>query len=138
MRRGREAGFSLIELMIVVAIVGILVVVAYPSYADYVRRSARAEAKGILLENAQFMERWYTTNGTYVGAALPVLRSPRGVVDGAQRYNLSFAADPAATTYRLQAVPVAGSPQASDSCGTLTLDQAGTKGVSKSTVAACW
>ncbi len=135
MRRGREAGFTLIELMIVVAIVGILVVVAYPSYADYVRRSARAEAKGILLENAQFMERWYTTNGTYVGATLPVVQSPR---TGVARYTLSFAAGPAAATYTLQAVPVTGSAQAGDSCGTLTLNQAGAKDVSKSTVAACW
>ncbi len=61
----RRCGFTLIELMIAMVIVAIIVAIAYPSYVEQVRKSRRAEAKAVLLEDAQFMERTYTTTGQY-------------------------------------------------------------------------
>ena len=61
----KHKGFTLIELMIVVAVVGILTAVAYPSYAEYVRRGHRADAKAGLLQAQQWMERAATATGEY-------------------------------------------------------------------------
>ena len=61
----KQRGFSLIELMIAVAVVGLIASIAYPSYLDYVRKANRAEAQGSILELAQWMEREFTVNGTY-------------------------------------------------------------------------
>ena len=66
----RIRGFTLIELMIAVAVVGLLSVLAYPSYQQQVAKGRRADAKQALLELAQKMERFYTERGTYAGAAL--------------------------------------------------------------------
>lgn len=130
------AGFTLIELMITVAIVGILAAIAYPSYQDSVRKSWRANAASCLMELAQGMERRFTGSSSYVGTALPPSGCP---TEGgmAARYGFSFTADPTATAFTLRAVPVAGGPQASDTCGTLTINQAGQKG-SAGTVSDCW
>ncbi|MEG1454952.1 MAG: type IV pilin protein, partial [Comamonas sp.] len=69
MRPVSSRGFTLIELMIVVAIVGILSTVAFPSYQEYLRRAARSEAKAGLLQAAQWMERAATVSGVYPTAA---------------------------------------------------------------------
>ncbi|MDY6929824.1 MAG: type IV pilin protein [Pseudomonadota bacterium] len=63
-----SSGFTLIELMIVVAIIGILAAIAYPSYQNYVESTRRGDAKGALMSFASAMERYYTQNGTYIGA----------------------------------------------------------------------
>ena len=62
-----EAGFTLIELMIVVVIIGILSAIAYPNYTQYVIDSRRATAAACLTQQAQVLERFFTTNLTYVG-----------------------------------------------------------------------
>lgn len=128
-----QSGFTLIELMITIAIIGILASVAYPSYISYVLRASRTDVKSLLLENAQFMERFFTTNNTYVGAALPNAVSPKGAAGGAIRYNISFSAGPTATAFTIQAVPAGA--QAADSCGTLTLTNTGAQ---TPTTAGCW
>lgn len=64
-RQGNERGFTLIELMIAVAVIGILAAIAYPSYQDSIRKSRRADAKATLLQAAQWMERFYTENNRY-------------------------------------------------------------------------
>ena len=124
-------GFTLIELMITVAIIGIIAAVAFPSYQDQVRKSNRAVVKGLLYENAQFMERFYTQNSQYTGAILSITQSPR---TGTVQYNISLQAA-ANNTFTLQAIP-SGS-MAGDVCGTLTLTNTGVQGASGS-VAEWW
>ena len=135
----RSKGFTLIEMMIVVVVVSILAAIAYPSYQDYVRRAKRADAQSALLELAQFMERHYTANGTYLnGNAAPALPFTEAPKDGSNKnYDLSFAAKPTASGYTLQAVP-RGS-MVGDNCGTLTLTNTGAKGqAAGATLAECW
>lgn len=123
-------GFTLIEVMMVVVIIAILTVIAYPSYQNYMQRARRIDAQTAILELSQYMERYYTTNGTYVGAVLPFTASPKE--DSTKYYVLSLSAQ-AADTYTLSAVP--SGAQASDTCGTLTLNSTGAK---TPTTAGCW
>lgn len=130
-RSSAASGFTLIELMIVVAVVAILASIALPAYNDSIRKGRRGQAKADLVELAQTLERHYTVHGRYdtdrdgvTPYALPFAASPR---TGTAFYTL--AANPArtATTFTLTAVPVVGTAQASDTCGTLSINQAGTK-----------
>lgn len=126
-------GFTLIELMIVVAVVAILAAVAFPSYQEHVRKSRRAQAKADLIELAQVLERHHTVQNSYAGLTLPFTRSPR---DGTSQYAISFDGNASASAFKLQAVPAGA--QEKDKCGTLTLDQAGRKTPAESTVSGCW
>ncbi len=120
-----QRGFTLIEILVVVAIVAILASVAYPSYLNSVRRSARADAQSDLMQVAQAAERFYTLNSQYaadragVAFPLPFNQSPRS---GAARYNINIAF-PTNQTYLLQAVPAGA--QVGDVCGTLAINQLG-------------
>lgn len=146
----RLYGFTLIELMMTVAIIGILASIAYPSYLDSVRKGRRADAKAVLLQAAQWMERFATVNnrydqdlaGTSVNDATQFLASglTQAPIDGATKYyNVTLAAV-AQTSFTLNAAPIAGTDQVYDKCQTLTLDSTGVKGVIGSTRTAdeCW
>lgn len=137
-----DKGFTLIEVMIVVAIIGILSMIAYPAYTDYVRRGQRAEAKSLLLQNAQFLERNMTENNRYnldsasAPIVLPFDRSPQ---EGVATYDIT--AEPlTATTYTLNATPIAGQMMDGDDCNTFTLDERGQKGLTGAALAVgeCW
>ncbi|NHZ97061.1 type IV pilin protein [Massilia sp. CCM 8734] len=130
--RRRSGGFTLIELIVACAVVGILSAIAYPAYTQYVYSSHRSTAKAILSEQAQFMERFYTTNSTYVGATVLVAQSPK---TGQGKYVIALAPAATATTFSVTATPQG--QQANDKCGTLTLDSTGATKVS-TTATGCW
>lgn len=134
----QSAGFTLIEVMIVVAILGIVAALAYPSYSDQVVRSRRAAAAGCVQEAALFVERFRTTNMTYVGAeaALPTCST-----DVTAFYTL--AAVTTATTFSVTATPIAGGSQEQKDgqCLALSINQRGVRSVSgsaSSNPTECW
>lgn len=142
--RMRALGFTLIELMIVVAIVAVLALIAYPSYQDSVRKGRRGEAKSDLVEIAQALERCYTQNNSYL---LCPSVSPADVLIGPFNqspqagsridYTVAFTAAPTRTTFGITATPMGD--QTNDSCGTLALNQTGVKTpVTGSTGVNCW
>ena len=118
------------------AIIGILAAIAYPAYQTQIVKTYRASAKSCVSEHAQFMERYYTTNMTYVGAVPNLACNTDNNLD--QRYTIT-AGGLAARTFTITATPI-GAQLASDTqCGTLTLNEAGTRTISGSgTVADCW
>lgn len=131
--RGTMRGFTLIEVMIVVAVVAILASIAVPSYNEHVRKGRRAQAKADAIEYAQQAERYFTSNNTYAGfdtaLGLPN-KSPR---EGATRhYGLVY--NSTRSTFSITATPEGG--QSADVCGTLTLNQASQKGSTDN--AKCW
>lgn len=143
--RRMSAGFSLIEVMIVVVVVGILASIAYPSYVNSIMRTHRATAQACLGSYAAFMERFYTTNLRYdqdtAGDAvtLPVLECASASNSG-DNYTYSLvAANLGATTYTLQATPIGTQASRDSQCATLSMTHTGDRGASGTGGAAeCW
>ncbi|GAB4361748.1 MAG: type IV pilin protein [Gammaproteobacteria bacterium] len=135
--RRRSGGFTLIELMIVVAIVGILVAIGYPAYNEYVRRSYRTDARNLLLDTAQRLERCMSTYGAYnnagCGVGFPQVSSEGFYTIAAADANIT------ATTFTLVARPVAGGPQAADAdCTSFSLTNAGVRNATGADAPNCW
>ena len=145
LRAINEFGFSLIELMTVVAIVAILAAIAFPSYTRYITRTHRVAAEGCLSEMSNYMERFYTTNLSYnpsSPAAAPSLAGFDCESDAqtGPYYKYQFATnEPTQSSFLIQAVPQGAQATRDASCGTLSLDQTGLRKVSGTgTLSDCW
>lgn len=134
-QRASSRGFTLIELMIVVAIIAVVAAIAMPSYTSYVARAKRADARSQLMQAQQWMQRFYAANDQYekdragqdVANVMPsnLKRSP---ADGATAvYELTIA--PTVTSYTLTMAPVTGGTMARDPCGAFTINSVGARGV---------
>lgn len=154
----RPRGFTLIEMMITVAIIGILAAIAYPSYTEHVAKGRRSEVKGTLLEASQWMERFYSENYRYdrntAGTAITntalfggaFTQSPR---TGTAAYTLAINAPStganAGRSYTITATRTGAA--SNDRCGDFVIDQSGNRRVinfnasfanAAAAAAACW
>lgn len=126
----KHFGFSLIELMIVIAVIGILAAIAFPSYVEYVRRSNRADAQSFLMNLSARQQQRLLDVRSYASALGDVGLTVPGAV--ASRYDITLVANNASVpTFTATATP--SGAQASDTCGTLTINNAGAK-----TPTTCW
>lgn len=154
-------GFTLIEMMVVVAIVGILASIAYPSYIEQIAKGKRSQAKVQLLAAQQWMERFYSENYRYdknsAGTASDdtsqfksrfSFSPPPG--EGKAVYSIDLVTPLARDTYTIKATRIAGSAMANDKCGNFTIDSMGRKSIEPGTysttdysaliaaISACW
>lgn len=141
----RSGGFTLIELMIVVAVIAIIAAIGYPSYINSVVKTKRAAAEGCVSQYATYMERFYTQNLRYdkdtAGNDNPVVgNSPTLTLDcaGPQNSGADYAftvAAPTQSTFTITATPTGAQGSRDTTCGALGLDQSGAKTPSTS---GCW
>jgi len=126
-------GFTLIELMITVAVIGILAAIAYPTYLEQVRKTRGANAQSDLVELASYMERYYTQNFKYTGAALPFDKSPKQ--GSSKYYDLTVVSTVTPAEFTITATPING--QDAYRCGTMTVTHTGAHSDSLLT-GSCW
>ncbi|QZD70427.1 type IV pilin protein [Pseudomonas sp. 3-2] len=131
MRRSNR-GFTLIEIMIVIAIIGIVITIGYPSLTEYVKKGRRADMVSTLSEQAQILERFYSKNNVYTGVT--------GLSTGNDFYTIT----PTITdqTFLLTATRKTGTAMATDKCGDFTLTNTGVRSMNNATTGLttkdCW
>ena len=123
------------DLLISFVVLAILASLAYPAYTAHLRRAHRTTAKAILMETAQYLERYHATHQTYVGARVEAVSrvSPKTADESQVRYRIRFAEEPTASSFMLEAIPV--NAQQADECGALSVSHLGEQGAQKAT---CW
>ena len=126
----KQRGFSLVELLITIAILGLLVAIAVPSYRGQAIRGARTEAIDEILRIAQFEQQTFTRTNQYAAPA----NNPYITQNG--RYQIATVINNGGQGYMITAAPQGG--QANDPCGTLSLDEVGRKGSTGGNAADCW
>jgi type IV pilus assembly protein PilE len=121
--RRTNRGFTLIEIMIVIAIIGIVITIGYPSLTEYVKKGRRTEVAGLLSEQAQLLERFYSKNNVYTNAT--------GLSAGNDFYTIT----PTLTdqTFLLTAVRKTGTAMANDKCGDFTITNTGVRSMANAT-----
>lgn len=141
--RSRAAGFTLVELIIVVLIIAVLAAIAFPAYQNSVVKTRRGAAKSCLLESELFMQRFYTANLRYDQTLPPanaavVLPACTAGTDVTNHYTVALTAV-AARTYTLTATPQGLQAAKDTDCGTLSINQLGAKTkTGTETVDYCW
>lgn len=136
--RSRAAGFTLVELMIVLLIISILAAVGYPSYGQYIVRSNHKAAASALYRLADRQEQFFLDNKSYadslttLGYAADVIGLDRdGQFTGSDAEDIIYTltmTDSGATTYQLEAEPEGTQAERDNACGTFTLDDSGNRG----------
>jgi type IV pilus assembly protein PilE len=148
-RRLRGAGFTLIELMVAIAIIAILAAIALPSYQEHLLKAKRTEGKTALLKALQLEERWYTSNGTYVSDLGPLFGLGAGVKpksgEDPTQGNYELTAAQTDANGLQQGVTITATPTGTFSdpwCGVLTINSLGVKTFAstnaKGTKDICW
>lgn len=138
--RARLRGFTLVELMVVVAIVGLLAAIALPSYRDSQLRAGRADGKNALMKAASDQERFYSANFTYSTNALPLATPAVATISSPDGYyQISVAACAGGTIQNcFVATATPQGSQTADSCGSLTITETGVRAASGGSVDDCW
>src|SRR5262245_7698829 len=121
-----QRAFTLLELLVVLAIISILIVIGYPTYTQHVLKAQRSEAQIALLDLASAMERYYSLNNTYMGANLSNLEVNQYTSSNDYHLEINNLSD---NSYLLKAIPINGQVK-DEACGELSVDQTGNRGIS--------
>lgn len=133
--RINQSGFTLLELMIAVAVVGILAAVALPAYNDQIRKSRRAEAQAALMNISARQQQMLLDTRSYATTVATLNITLPGSVSSYYTVTIGPTTPTVPPTFTATATPIAGSGQAADKCGTMSIDQAGGK---TATTTTCW